>query len=102
MKDDRPTLDKIRERYRIKKIGRTAVVETKSKKECVFIDFVFISEKNEKNDDQNHIPGVKLIKKEDKKLIFLGFKKSTNKIMITVVDKNTLLSASKVITILVG
>jgi len=68
-------------------VMENATLETKSSGD-VFMDFVF-----EEGD------GIQLIKKQDKKLTFIGLRKSKNIITVAVVDKNTLLTNSKQITI---
>jgi hypothetical protein len=70
-------------------IGEKVVLETKFQGD-VFMDFVF--------EEGN---GIQLIDQQDKKLTFIGLKESTNKITVAVVDKNTLLTNSKKITIVV-
>ncbi|MCX6579115.1 MAG: hypothetical protein NT166_02905 [Candidatus Aminicenantes bacterium] len=87
IENDLPRLDDIQNTIRIKKVKETAVVETQFPSE-VLLDFVY-----EKGN------GIQLIEQEDKKLTFIGIKKSKNIITVVVVDKNTLLTNSKQITI---
>jgi hypothetical protein len=72
--------------------GETVVVELGSQ-ENVFIDFDF---EGLNSDDDG---GIHLTSREDKKLTFYGFKKSMNKLTIVIVNKDTLLTSSKKITI---
>lgn len=83
-KDDLPPLETI---Y-IKKSGKTATVGFTSRKKNILIDFVY-----------KKCDGIRLIEKTDRCLKFHGFKPSTNTITISMVNKKTLLTDSKDITI---
>ena len=86
--EDLPSLAEIKKRIIIK-IGEKAVLETNSPKN-VFIDFVFKEGDN---------LGIQLVKQRDKRLEFIGLRKSTNIATVAFVDKDTLLTNSRDITI---
>jgi hypothetical protein len=86
---DLPSPGKLRYKKKIK-IGDTVDVELNSNDNS-FIDF------EELNPEEKG--GLHLIYKEDKKLTFTAFKKSTNKMVVVIVNKDTLLTNSETITI---